>query len=199
MVNSEINELLKPVTFDTGVRTVTNLYGTVRARFTNISEPGNSLDFLVGRAPVRYIDERSDSTIKLELSSQWDVVYRKDTKIDLGVHSTDYTLTQNHDLLSIVEEQLIEYFDPYVLRDVEVQDSVQQHGAVCIRQYIFPRISASITTNSGHVSPIRFRAIVWNCFNGRHKAKIIFGDIDMFCANGLITGEYDMVEKKRTK
>ena len=57
----------------------------------------------------------------------------------------------------------------------------------------------SLVTNNGHKTDIQLRAIGWNCFDGSAKCKIIFGDIDMFCMNGMVLGEKDIIAKKRTK
>lgn len=194
----------QPVLFNSGTRTVLDTYtGKARANFHNTSDPGNDLNFEVCRSPIQYmvVPPAGDymRNAKMNESHQWDILYNRDTGLPLGIHSQDYTLVQNEELFQVVEEQIINAFDPSILDNIEVKDSVQKNGAVCIRQYIFPGKSRVIKTNSGHESEIRFRAIAWNCFNGDHKVKIIFGDIDMFCSNGMISGEYSTVTGKRSK
>lgn len=117
----------------------------------------------------------------------------------LGTHNKDYTLVQNDEFFSQVEEQMINCFDPMMLRGVETKDHISKGGRVAVREYRFPSTETEITTSSGHKSPIQLRTIAWNCFDGSSKCKIIFGNIDMFCTNGMIIGEKNIIAKKRSK
>ena len=115
----------------------------------------------------------------------------------LGTHLDTYTHTPNTDFFHGIQDQLLEFFTPDQLRDVIVKDSVSYKGASTIREYQFPSITHVIRTDK-HASSVMFRVIAWNCFNGSSKARIMYGSIDSFCANGLVSGDYEANVGKRT-
>ena len=115
----------------------------------------------------------------------------------LGVHLDTYTHTPNTDFFHGIQDQLLEFFNPDQLRDVIVKDSVSYKGASTIREYQFPSITHVIRTDK-LASSVMFRVIAWNCFDGSSKARIMYGSIDSFCANGLVSGDYEANVGKRT-
>ena len=115
----------------------------------------------------------------------------------LGVHLDTYTHTPNTDFFHGIQDQLLEFFYPDQLRDVIVKDSVSYGGKSTIREYQFPSITHVIRTDK-LASSVMFRVIAWNCFNGSSKARIMYGSIDSFCTNGLVSGDYEANVGKRT-
>jgi hypothetical protein len=126
-------------------------------------------------------------------------VFRTDTDDHLGSHTSrdTYTLVDNHELIVMVEEKIREYFNYDVLDQVEILDHIAFNGSTCMREYRFPRIKTTITTNR-HQTEVIFRVIVVNNYDGKQKLKVIVGNIDTFCSNGIITGDYAITGKKRT-
>lgn len=133
---------------------------------------------------------RSDTEMKM--------LVRDDTQGVLGYHKKDYTTVQNRDLFQHIEREMINNFDLLELEHVTVHDHISKGGKSAAREYRFPK-TESLVTDNGHKTDIQLRAIGWNCFDGSAKCKIIFGDIDMFCMNGMVLGEKDIIAKKRTK
>lgn len=131
--------------------------------------------------------------------SNYKMLVRTDTNEVLGIHGSDYSTIQNRDFFTHIEEHLVNEFDPLELQGLKIEDSISDGGKVCVRQYLFPKFSKKLTTTNGHETTIQLRLIGWNCFDGSSKARIIFGDIDMFCTNGMIIGEKNVVAKKRSK
>ena len=115
----------------------------------------------------------------------------------LGVHLDTYTHTPNTAFFHGIQDQLLEFFEPHQLGDVIVKDSVSYKGASTIREYQFPSITHVIRTDK-LASSVMFRVIAWNCFNGSSKARIMYGSIDSFCTNGLVSGDYEANVGKRT-
>jgi hypothetical protein len=131
-------------------------------------------------------------------ASDYQGVFRTDTDDCLGIFKENsYTLVQNDQFFSGIEDQLTDYFDPIVMDTMKVKDSASHHGAVSIREYHFPSLAKTIETNR-HKTSLNFRVIGWNCFDGSSRCKIIIGNIDTFCSNGLISGDYDTSSQKRT-
>jgi hypothetical protein len=135
-------------------------------------------------------EDHSDMEMKM--------LVREDTQEVLGYHKKDYTTVQNRDLFQHIEREMINNFDLLELEHVTVHDHISKGGKSAAREYRFPK-TESLITNNGHKTDIQLRAIGWNCFDGSAKCKIIFGDIDMFCMNGMVLGEKDIIAKKRTK
>jgi hypothetical protein len=126
------------------------------------------------------------------------MLVRDDTQEVLGYHKKSYTTVQNRDLFQHIEREMINNFDLLELEHVTVHDHISKGGKSAAREYRFPK-TETLITNNGHQTKIQLRAIGWNCFDGSAKCKIIFGDIDMFCMNGTVLGEKDIIAKKRTK
>lgn len=125
-------------------------------------------------------------------------VFRNDTDDCLGIHKHgSYTLVNNKPFFTGIEEKLTEYFTEAELHGVKVKDSISHNGSACIREYRFNNIHSVIETNK-HVTKVTFRVIGWNCFDGSTKATIVYGNIDSFCTNGLISGQYEATSRKRT-
>ena len=116
----------------------------------------------------------------------------------LGTHLDTYTHTPNTDFFHGIQDQLVEFFTPNMLKDVIVKDSVSYGGKSTIREYQFPSITKDIITHTNHTSSVMFRVIAWNCFDGSSKARIMYGNIDTFCLNGLVSGDYEANVGKRT-
>lgn len=158
--------------------------------------PDSDVFFPVHVSPV-FSQDNPDGGFHMK-SPDYKMIKRTDTGRELGIHKMGYTLVRNEDLFGCIEQELINNLDPVVMDHVEVSDTQSYGGAVCSRQYNFPTIKRNIYTTSGHISPIHMRAIGVNCFDGSMKAKIIFGNIDAYCTNGLISGVFEVIAKKRT-
>jgi len=125
-------------------------------------------------------------------------VFRNDTDDCLGMHKHgSYTLVNNKPFFQGIEEKLTEYFTEDELHGVKVKDSISHSGSSCIREYRFNNIKHVIETKK-HSTEVSFRVIGWNCFDGSTKATIVYGNIDSFCTNGLISGQYEATSRKRT-
>ena len=172
----------------------TNYRDTISSSLIN---PESDIFFPVHQSHIYSHDQANNCGFHMR-SPKYKVIKRTDTGEELGIHKKGYVLVRNEDLFGMVEKQLHNHLDPIVMDTVEVSDHISYLGAVCVREYRFPRISHTITTENGHSTSLQMRAIVWNCFNGSSKVRILFGNVDMFCTNGMLTGSYNLVTKKRT-
>ena len=115
----------------------------------------------------------------------------------LGVHSEKYGVIENRELIENLQNQIVNSISPEYLKDIKVTDYTSFNGAVIFSEYIFPNLSEEIG-NSRNTSKVSFRIIVKNSFDGSSGIRLIIGNIDMFCMNGQITGNFDVVSKKHT-
>ena len=131
-------------------------------------------------------------------AGEFSAVYRNDTDDCLGMHKEgSYTLVNNKPFFTGIEEKLTEYFTEDELHGVKIKDSISHSGSSCIREYRFNNIKHVIETKK-HSTDVSFRVIGWNCFDGSTKATIVYGNIDSFCTNGLISGQDEATSRKRT-
>ena len=117
----------------------------------------------------------------------------------LSIVKSNYRVVENKEVLMPLQEQMINYFDPSVLENVQIKDHISKNGAVCHAEYIFPTIKKSVEPAVGHKTDMILRFILKNTFNGSSSVVFYGGLIDTFCTNGMIVGNYDVTKRKHTK
>tara|TARA_R110001583_G_scaffold40262_8_gene128756 strand:+ start:1162 stop:2106 length:945 start_codon:yes stop_codon:yes gene_type:complete len=117
----------------------------------------------------------------------------------LSTTNKNYRVVLNGEVLLPLQKQMINFFDPSVLHNVKIQDTVLKNGRVCWAEYTFPDIASGITTKTGHSTSFKLRFILKNTFDGSGSVLLYSGDIDTFCTNGMISGSYDVTRKRHTK
>ena len=117
----------------------------------------------------------------------------------LSIVKSNYRIVENEEILMPLQEQMINYFDPTVLADVQIKDHIAKDGAVCFSEYIFPSVKKPVETDTGHKTNMMLRFILKNTFNGSSSVVFYGGLIDAFCTNGMILGDYDVTKRKHTK
>lgn len=142
--------------------------------------------------------EYLDSLGTLPLATSMVGIFNKETGQFLGSHKRDsYKMVNNIEYFDAIDNKIRSAFDPYIFEGMEIKDQASHGGARCIRQWIFPELGFTLE-NTNHRTAIHFRIIAENCFDGSSKCRIIYGDIDTYCSNGMITGQYDIEAQKRT-
>tara|TARA_R100001369_G_scaffold46737_3_gene73121 strand:- start:17316 stop:18227 length:912 start_codon:yes stop_codon:yes gene_type:complete len=117
----------------------------------------------------------------------------------LSVVNSKYRVIENQEILMPLQEQMVNHFDPQVLEDVQIKDHITKGGAVCFAEYILPKISKPIETRTGHKTEIGLRYIMKNSHDGSSSVVMYSGDIDFFCTNGQINGQFDVARARHTK
>lgn len=64
----------------------------------------------------------------------------------LSTTNKNYRVVLNGEVLLPLQKQMINFFDPSVLNNVKIQDTVLKNGRVCWAEYTFPDIASGITT-----------------------------------------------------
>jgi len=116
--------------------------------------------------------------------------------VSLGIVGKNYKLLKNKELCEGIEDTFMDTLTKEELHDVKRTDRTSHMGATCFRDYIFPNIKADISSTR---SDIAFRTIVVNGYDGSSSFKFYHGAIDFFCANGMVSGVYDLVVARHTK
>lgn len=117
----------------------------------------------------------------------------------MSVVNKSYRVVENREILHPLHEQMVNFFDPLVLNDVQVKDTVTKNYTKCYSEYSFPKVSRPIETRNGHKTDFQFRVIVKNTFDGSGSAVLWCGSIDMFCMNGRISGEFDVAKARHSR
>jgi len=117
----------------------------------------------------------------------------KPMALPLAIVSNTYKVITNRELLTSIENTMIEVMSPASLIDVHIVDSVAQNGKTCYRDYTFHGITCDI----GAMTPVAFRLVVQNGYGGS-AVRLIAGAIEFYCSNGMITGKYDSKYARHT-
>ena len=116
----------------------------------------------------------------------------------LGYVGKEYPLTTHRDFFSQQHDMIINKFPAEHLEDVKTNYRVSRDGAWALQDIIFPNVKFPIE-NRKQKTEIGLRNVSWHSVDGSASNNALFGAIDFFCTNGMITGEYDVVRKKNTK
>ena len=122
-----------------------------------------------------------------------------DGDVYLNVVNSGYRVVENAEVLEPLQRQMINYFDPLVLEDVKIKDTISANGNVCYAEYLFPRLKHGIETSTGHKTDFGLRFVMKNTFDGKGSVTMWSGLIDFFCTNGTVTGQYDVTRKRHSR
>ena len=117
----------------------------------------------------------------------------------LNVVNKGYRVVENAEVLEPLQRQMINYFDPLVLEDVKIKDTISANGNVCYAEYVFPKLKHSIETSTGHKTYFGLRFVMKNTFDGKGSVTMWSGLIDFFCTNGTVIGQYDITRKRHSR
>ena len=117
----------------------------------------------------------------------------------ISVVNKDYRVVENAEILEPLQKQMINFFDPLVLQDVHIKDTILKNGRTCYSEYIFPKVKYGIQTDVGHKTEFGLRFVMKNSFDGKGSVVMWSGLIDFFCTNGTVTGKYDVTRKRHTR
>ena len=121
-----------------------------------------------------------------------------DGEVYLNVVNSGYRVVENAEVLEPLQHQMINYFDPLVLEDVKIKDTISANGNVCYAEYVFPKLKHSIETSTGHKTYFGLRFVMKNTFDGKGSVTMWSGLIDFFCTNGTVMGQYDITRKRHS-
>jgi hypothetical protein len=117
----------------------------------------------------------------------------------LSVVSDKYRVVTNEEILVPLQQQMINYFDPIVLEEVKIKDTLSSNGVLSYSEYRLPRVKRAIETDTGHRTEFGLTFVMKNTFDGKGSVTMWSGLIDFFCTNGTVTGEYDITRKRHSR
>ena len=111
-----------------------------------------------------------------------------------------YKVIPNGDILQTVHGQMISEFGPQYFNGdddnaVKIKVTLAKNGAHTFVEYTFPQLAVEIETTNGHRTKLLYRQIYKNTFDGSSALTMYVGNIDFFCWNGQISGEYSLIRE----
>jgi len=111
-----------------------------------------------------------------------------------------YKVICNAPILQTVHGQMIsvfgpEYFNGDEENSVKIKVTLAKNGAHTFVEYTFPQLAVDIETTNGHRTKLLYRQIYKNTFDGSSALTMYVGNIDFFCWNGQISGEYSLIRE----
>ena len=117
----------------------------------------------------------------------------------LSIVNDTYNVIQNAEILNPLHEQMLEVFGKENFdgsKDAcKITVNLAKNGASTFVEYKFPRIKEKIETENGFTTDLMFRAIMKNTFDTSSAATLYVGNIDSFCTNGMILGNFDILRE----
>ena len=147
---------------------------------------GSCVDFLMEEIEIPYFPDKKG------------IVKVMDDYVGLGIVGRDYKLTNHVDFFGMQQDMLLSKLPHGHLDNVQTTYKVARDGAFALMNMKFPNVEIPIKTRR-HETTINMRYISWHGVDGLTSNNGVFGAIDSFCTNGMISGEYDKIRRKNTK
>lgn len=115
----------------------------------------------------------------------------------LGIVGRGFTCASHGDFYRGVMDTLTENLEPSDMMNANYKWRTARGGAWTMLDITLPDMQVEITTDK-HSTTLGNRIISLHGIDGSCSNQVYFGQIDFFCTNGMIRGEYDKVRKKNT-
>mgnify|MGYP003639724514 FL=1 len=128
---------------------------------------------------------------KFVINSQTDEV--------VGHVSDTFTCASHRDFFTGVWSQVTENLQPDDVEGVKFTFKDGRHNAFGMMDIQLPSVTSEIVTTNGHTTKLAQRIIALHSVDGGSGSNTtLFGNIDFFCLNGQVSGEYSTVRRKNT-
>ena len=140
-----------------------------------------------------------DFNVEFEPTKVYDKKYviNGDTGEYLGIVGKSFTCASHGDFYRGVFDTVTEELDPSELMNAQFNWRTARNGAWSLLDITLPDMQVEISTDK-HTTQLGNRIISLHGIDGTCSNQVFFGQIDFFCTNGMIRGEYDKVRKKNT-
>ena len=115
----------------------------------------------------------------------------------LGIVGNGFTCASHGDFYRGVMDTLTENLEPSDTMNAQYKWRTPRNGAWTMLDITLPDMQVEISTDK-HSTTLGNRIISLHGIDGSCSNQVYFGQIDFFCTNGMIRGEYDKVRKKNT-
>ena len=125
-------------------------------------------------------------------------VVRDDTDTPLHRAVGDSFNTVSHkERFAGIQDVLRDNMPVQDMQNVNTSFKTARGGEWALMDCTFNDVKFPIETKS-HKTEIAMRTVAWSGIAGSSSNNILFGAIDFFCTNGMVTGEYDKIRRKNS-
>ena len=115
----------------------------------------------------------------------------------LGIVGNSFNCASHGDFYREVYDTVTEELSQAELLDAKFKWRTARNGGWSMLDITLPNMVTRIETEQ-HTTEIGNRIIALHGIDGTCSNQVFFGQIDFFCTNGMIRGEYDKVKRKNT-
>ena len=138
--------------------------------------------------PVKYEDTKMEGQ---------KYVINGNTDEYIGIVGSGFKCENHGDFFRKVSATMTKHLKPHEIEGAEVSWKSAYNNGMGVMDVRLPNVSAKIRTTR-HETEVQQRVIALHGVNGSCSNVAIFGAIDFFCLNGMISGEHDKVKRKNT-
>lgn len=115
----------------------------------------------------------------------------------VGIVGNSFNCASHGDFYRQVYDTVTEELSQSELLDAKFKWRTARNGGWSMLDITLPNMVTRIETEQ-HTTEIGNRIIALHGIDGTCSNQVFFGQIDFFCTNGMIRGEYDKVKRKNT-
>ena len=141
------------------------------------------LDFAIAFEPTKLEDKK--------------YVINANTGDYIGIVGHKFTCANHREFFGGVVDTLTEELGDGAMEGADYRWRVARNGAWSMMDVTLPNTVAKITTDK-HETQVAQRIISLHGIDGSCSNQVFFGQIDFFCTNGMIRGDYEKVRRKNT-
>ncbi len=124
-------------------------------------------------------------------------VINTDTDEVIGIVGKDFKCASHPDFYRKVRDTVVDNLSDYDLEDATLTWRTARNNAWTMMDMRLPNVTHTITTNK-HQTDVAQRIIALHGVDGSCSNITLFGAIDFYCTNGMVTGEYSTIKRKNT-
>ena len=124
-------------------------------------------------------------------------VINGDTQEYIGIVGSGFKCEDHGAFFRRVSYTMTEHLDSHETEGAIVSWKSAYNNGMGVMDVRLPKVSAKITTDRNEFD-VQQRIIALHGVNGTCSNVAIFGAIDFFCLNGMITGKHDTIKRKNT-
>ena len=153
------------------------------------------LDF----TPTELLPENINFPVEFEPTkfSKSKYVINGNTGEYLGIVGNGFTCASHGDFFTRAHNTISEHLGEEFCDNMNISYKTARNNAWVMMDMTMPNVLRKVTTDK-HSTTIAPRLIALHGVDGSCSNMVLFGAIDFFCTNGMITGEYDKIKRKNT-
>ena len=154
---------------------------------------------LTSNTPVVVVPEALDFKVHFHTTSWAEKKYviNSDTGEYIGIVGKDFKCASHGDFFRQVVSTATEEYSSEDMEGAQYKFSSARSGAWAMLDIRLPNMVVTIDTDK-HSTEIGNRIVALHGVDGSCSNTVFFGEIDFFCTNGMVRGDYSKIKKKNT-